>query len=178
MPDRTSVPHPSAWRRAARAIGLISLVGVPLILVMVTWLLPAWLDDGFLSNDWKTVTHEHVVQHPSLAALAPHIAIEDAVRTGFQDKRYLMRFRFKDGRSMDDAMKTVLALPDAPAAVKDGARTLQIFSGADQNIPAWWQLPGAGFIDAYMSGTPPATAVLTLIPIAEQNHFLAMITEY
>jgi hypothetical protein len=110
-----SNPAPASFattkKRVIVILGLSTLVALPLILTLLMWLAPAWLgEEGFIDNQWKKVLPEHAVKHPGLGVLADHVVVEEAVVTGFQDKRYLMRLRFKDGHSGEPMAKRLLAL--------------------------------------------------------------------
>ncbi len=160
-------------------LGLLALIAVPLLLTVLMWLLPAWLDDeGLIDNQWKKLLPEHAIKHPGLGVLADHVVVEEAAVTGFQDKRYLLRLRFKDGRSGEALVKSLIALGAKASVAEHGAGAMSALTGSDKGLPAWWAWPAEETSEAFELGNPPSTAALTLVPWVEQGLMFAVLTEF
>jgi hypothetical protein len=103
-------------------------------------------------HGWQVVDPQLVLRHPALVTLWPHIRVEDAVASGFQDKRY--RFRFQFNRT-DGAR--IVALLNAAGVKHILSRT------SDPSLPPWWGISATQPRCMWATDEAPAKPIIQII---------------
>jgi hypothetical protein len=114
-------------------------------------------------HGWQVVDPQWVLRHPALVTRWPHIRVDDAVASGFQDKRYRFRFQFTttDQTKILTQFNTVGMKPMQPSNGNDLAHILSRES--DPSLPPWWAISGAQLLCMWSTDEAPAKPIIQII---------------